>query len=110
MLVGLQETTAVEQQMNTFWQRRAQTEWSVQCAFVLLYYISEEGEAEEVIRHVSCIEHQSPVGTALLSSRQGDLAVFYHLITPVHLADHTHRLCRIGFLHHLETKQHNKTL
>ncbi len=78
------------------------------CSVVLLYYVSEEGEGEEVIGHISCVEHQPAVGAAFLSSFQGDLAVLHHLITPVHLADHTHCLCRIGFLHHLENKSQKK--
>lgn len=72
---------------------------------VLLYYVSEEREAEEVVGHISCVEHESAIGAALLSRFQGDLAVLHHLITPVHLTDHTHRLRRIGFLHHLETQK-----
>lgn len=74
----------------------------VQCALGLLYYISEEGEAKVVIGHVSCVEHQSAVSAALLSSCQCDLAVLHYLINPIHFADHTHRLCGIGFLHHLK--------
>lgn len=81
---------------------------SVQVALVLLHNVSEEGEAEEVIGHVSCVEHQPSVGAALLSGCQGDLAVLHHLITPIHLADHTHRLRRIGFFHHLETYKKKK--
>lgn len=73
------------------------------CAFVLLHNVFEEGKAEEVIGYVSCIEHQSAVIAALLSSCQGDLTILNHLIKSIHLADHAHRLCWIGFLHHLET-------
>jgi len=69
---------------------------------VLLNDVSEEGEAEEVIGHVSRVERQAAVGVALLGGCQGDLAVLHHLVTPVHLADHAHRLRRVGFLHHLE--------
>lgn len=72
---------------------------------VLLYYVFEKRESEEVVGHVSRIEHESAIGAALLSSCQGDLTILHHLITPVHLTDHTHRLCRIGFLHHLGTQK-----
>lgn len=72
---------------------------------ILLHYVSEEGKTEEVIGHISCIEHESAIGAALLRRFQGDLAVFHHLITPVHLTHHTHCLSRICFLHHLETQK-----
>lgn len=35
---------------------------------ILLHYVSEEGEAEEVISYVSCIKHKPATGTALLGS------------------------------------------
>lgn len=75
-----------------------------QCALALLYNVSEEGEAKEVVGHISCVEHEPAIGAALLSRCQGDLAVLHHLIATIHLTDHTHRLCRVGFLHHLQNK------
>lgn len=73
-------------------------------ALALLYNVSEEGEAKEVVGHISCVEHEPAIGAALLSRCQGDLAVLHHLIATVHLTHHTHRLCRVGFLHHLQNK------
>lgn len=72
-------------------------------ASVLLYNIFKEGEAEEVVGHVSCVEHEPTVSTPLLGRRQRDLAVLHHLVTTVYLADHAHSLCRVGFLHHLQS-------
>lgn len=69
----------------------------------LLYYVFQERQSKEVIGYISCIEHQSAIGAALLSCCQSDLTVFYHLVTPIHLTDHTHRLRWIGFLYHLQT-------
>lgn len=71
---------------------------------VLLYNISEEGEAEEVVGHVPCVEHEPAVGAPLLGRGQRDLAVLHHLVAAVHLADHAHSLRRVGFLHHLRDR------
>lgn len=69
-----------------------------------LHDVSEEGEGEEVVGHVSRVKREPPVGAALLSGCQGDLTVLHHLIAPVHLTDDAHRLRGIGFLHHLENQ------
>lgn len=67
--------------------------------------VSEEGEGEEVVGHVSRVKHETAVGAALLSGCQGDLAVLHHLIAPVHLTDHAHRLGGVGLLHHLQNQE-----
>lgn len=69
-----------------------------------LHDVSEEGEGEEVVGHVARVEHEPPVGAALLSGCQGDLTVLHHLIAPVHLTDNAHRLRGISLLHHLENQ------
>lgn len=68
----------------------------------LLHNVLEKGEAEEVVGHVSCVEHEPTVSAALLGRGQRDLAVLHHLVATVHLADHAHSLRRVGFLHHLQ--------
>lgn len=70
-----------------------------------LHDVSEEREGEEVVGHVSRVKHESAVGAALLSGCQGDFTVLHHLIAPVHLTDHAHRLRGIGLLHHLENQK-----
>lgn len=98
---------STKRQLSKFPQKTAQHLWNpknwinAQYESALLYYVFEEGQGEEVICYVSRVEHQPAIGAALLSGCQGDLTVFNHLITPIHLTDDTHRLCRIGFLHHL---------
>lgn len=69
---------------------------------LLLYYVFKEGKTEEVIGHVSRVEHESSIGAALLRRCQGDFAVLHDLITPIHLAHNTYSLCGVGFLHHLQ--------
>lgn len=78
--------------------------WWMEAISHSLHDVSEEGEGEEVVGHVSRVKHEPPVGAALLSGRQGDLTVLHHLIAPVHLTDDAHRLRGIGFLHHLENQ------
>lgn len=70
-----------------------------------LHNVSEKREGEEVVGHVSRVEHEPAVDAALLSGCQGDFAVLHHLIAPVHLTDNTYRLCGIGLLHHLENRR-----